>query len=84
MTEFVFNTCISASTDFSSFLANYEFESRMSFDSNVNIINSKDSTRKRLLKEKVIEISEKMKTIWKFARDNNKSIKELKEIRRQE
>jgi hypothetical protein len=54
MTEFAFNACILTSIDISSFLDNYEFESRMSFD--LVFKNSDDSTRQRLLRDKTINI----------------------------
>jgi hypothetical protein len=66
MTEFAFNAATSAFTELSVFMANYGFESRMSFDSS----DSKDdvsqerlSARERVLTQKAAIIAEKMKDI---------------------
>jgi hypothetical protein len=61
MTEFVFNAAISASTGLSAFMANYGFESRMSFDSPEE--DSSKSAKERVLCRKGSNITEKMKDI---------------------
>jgi hypothetical protein len=69
MTEYAFNAFISIITQMSSFLANYEFESRMSFDRvkfNENI--AKDRVNK--FRERKIVFT--MKNIWKFAKKHMK------------
>jgi hypothetical protein len=47
-------------------MTNYEFESRMSFDSSNININDKLSVRKRILTQKANTIIDTMKNIWKF------------------
>jgi hypothetical protein len=66
MIEFVFNAVISAFTELFAFMTNYEFESRMSFDS-LEEDNSK-SAKKRVLSRKNSNIIEKMKDIWDFTK----------------
>jgi HKD family nuclease len=63
MTKFAFNACVFSFTQIFSFLANYEFESRMSFDSNADITEDKKIARKRLLKNVVTNIENKMRII---------------------
>jgi hypothetical protein len=70
MTKFTFNACISVFIDIFSFSANYDFESHMSFDSQANVAEEKKTTRKRMWRDVVINIEEKMRIIWDFARDN--------------
>jgi hypothetical protein len=66
MIEFVFNAVISTFTELSIFMTNYEFESRMSFNS-LNIeTNERLSDKKRILTQKTTIIVEKMKNIWDF------------------
>jgi hypothetical protein len=64
MTEFAFNAATSASTGLSAFVANYEFEPRMSFDpSDANDSQKRLSARERVLTQKAATIAEKMKDI---------------------
>jgi hypothetical protein len=66
MIEFVFNAVISTFIKLSIFMTNYEFESRISFDS-LNIkTNDRLSNKKRILTQKTTFIIEKMKNIWDF------------------
>jgi hypothetical protein len=52
MIEFVFNAVISTFTELSIFMTNYEFESRMSFDSLNTETNDRISDKKRILTQK--------------------------------
>jgi hypothetical protein len=63
MTKFAFNACISVFIDIFSFLANYDFESRMSFDSQADVAEEKKTTRERMLRDVAINIEEKMRII---------------------
>jgi hypothetical protein len=63
MIEFAFNACLFLFIQIFSFLANYEFESRMSFDSNANISEDKKIARKRFLRDVIINIEDKMRII---------------------
>jgi hypothetical protein len=65
MIEFASNVITSAFAKLFVFLANYEFESRMSFDS----INIENTIRKRILIKKAFDITKKMKNIWKFIKE---------------
>jgi hypothetical protein len=66
MIEFAFNAAISAFTELFAFIINYEFESRMSFDSS-NIENvDRLSAKERILTQKAKTIFDKMKNIWDF------------------
>lgn len=65
MTKYAFNATVSISTRLFVFMTNYDFESRMSFDS----IEIEKTIRKRVLKKKKIDISRKMKNIWKFIKE---------------
>jgi hypothetical protein len=56
MIEYALNAIISAFTEISAFMTNYDFESRMSFNS----INSSESARERIMQFKEINIAEKM------------------------
>jgi hypothetical protein len=47
-------------------MTNYEFESRMSFDSLNTETNDRLSDRERILTQKTTTIVEKMKNIWDF------------------
>ncbi len=69
MTEYVSNVFISITTQIFSFLANYDFESRMSFDS---VQFDENTVRKRIHRFKKRDIVFTMKNIWKFARDHMK------------
>ncbi len=60
--EFAFNACISSFIELSSFFANYDFESKISFD----FISIEDTARERILTRKAFDISEKMKNIWEY------------------
>jgi hypothetical protein len=66
MIEFVFNAAISAFTELFAFMTNYEFESRMSFNSFEE--DNSNSTKKRVLSRKSSNIIEKMKNIWNFTK----------------
>ncbi len=68
MTEFASNVVISASTELFVFMINYEFESRMSFDSlDINIVD-RLSAKERVLTQKAETIAEKMRDIWDFTK----------------
>jgi hypothetical protein len=64
MIEFAFNVVIFVSTELFIFMTNYEFESRMFFDSSLK--NNYKSIRKRILNRKDSNIINKMKNIWDF------------------
>jgi hypothetical protein len=66
MIEFVFNAAISAFTELFAFMTNYEFESRMNFDSFEE--DNSNSAKKRVLSRKSSNIIEKMKNIWNFTK----------------
>jgi hypothetical protein len=69
MIEFVSNAATSVFIELSVLMTNYDFESRMSFDSsdsNNNVSQKRLSIRKRVLTQKVNIIAEKMKNIWDF------------------
>ena len=75
MTKFAFNIFVFASTEIFVFMTNYDFESRMSFD----LISIEESTRKRILKIKDVNVAKKMKEVINFtkkklaiAQDNQK------------
>jgi hypothetical protein len=63
MIEYVSNAFISTITQMSSFLANYEFESRMSFD---HVKFDENTTKERVNRFREKEIVFTMKNIWKF------------------
>ncbi len=65
MIEFVSNVITFAFTELFVFLANYEFESRMSFNS----IDIENTIRKRILIKKTFDITKKMKNIWEFIKE---------------
>jgi hypothetical protein len=69
MTEYASNAFISVTTQMFSFLANYEFESRMSFD---QIEFDENTTRERVNRFRSKEIIFTMKNIWKFAKEHMK------------
>jgi hypothetical protein len=69
MTEYAFNVFISIITYIFSFLANYEFESRMSFDQIEFDENTIKERVNRFRDRKIIFI---MKSIWKFAKKHMK------------
>ncbi len=62
MTEFASNAAISIFTELFVFMTNYEFESRMSFDS----ISNEEFVKKRIQDKKASNIIDKMKNIWNF------------------
>ncbi len=64
MIEFVSNVATSASTELFAFMTNYEFESRMSFDSSIK--DDQESVRERIQDKKASDIIEKMRSIWEF------------------
>ncbi len=64
MIEFVFNVATSALTELFAFMTNYEFESRMSFDSSIE--DDQELVRKRIQDKKAFDIIDKMKSIWEF------------------
>ncbi len=64
MIEFVSNVATSALIELFAFMTNYEFESRMSFDSSIE--DDQESIRKRIQDKKASDIIEKMKSIWDF------------------
>jgi predicted metal-dependent hydrolase len=67
MIEFVFNAITSAFTELFVFIANYEFEFRMSFDSsNANDSQKRLSAKERVLTQKAVIIAKKMRDIWDF------------------
>jgi hypothetical protein len=69
MIEYVSNAFISITTQIFSFLVNYDFELRMSFDS---IRFEKNTTKKRVQRFRDREIVFTMKKIWKFVKTHMK------------
>ncbi len=69
MIEYVSNASISTTTYVFSFLANYEFESRMSFD---QIKFDENTTKNRINRFRKKEIVFTTKNIWKFAKKHMK------------
>jgi hypothetical protein len=69
MTEYAFNAFISIITQMFSFFANYEFESRMSFD---QIEFDENTIKERINRIKRKEIVFTMKSIWKFVKKHIK------------
>jgi hypothetical protein len=63
MIEFAFNSAISTFTELFAFMINYEFESRMSFDSSDIENVDRLSAKKRILTQKAKTIFDKMKNI---------------------
>jgi hypothetical protein len=59
MTEFAFNAAVSTFTELSAFMTNYEFESRMSFDS----VSNEEFVKERIQDQKASDITDKMKDI---------------------
>jgi hypothetical protein len=68
MTEFASNAATSTFIELFVFMTNYEYESRISFDSSnsKNVARKRLSIRKRILTQKDVCIVEKMKDIWEF------------------
>jgi hypothetical protein len=64
MIEFAFNAVIFVSTELFVFMTNYEFESRMFFDSSLK--DNQRSIKERILNRKNSNIINKMKNIWDF------------------
>jgi hypothetical protein len=77
MTKFVSNAAISAFTELFAFMTNYEFESRMSFDSLQRETSDRLSARKRILTQKAVIIIDKMKNIWNFIRKKLANTQEM-------
>jgi hypothetical protein len=69
MTKYAFNAFILIITQMSSFLANYEFESRMSFD---QIEFNENTIKKRVNRFRDKKIVFIMKNIWKFVKKHMK------------
>jgi hypothetical protein len=68
-TEFASNAATSAFIELFVFMTNYDFESRMIFDSsnsNDEISRERLSIRERVLTKKTVIITKKMKDIWNF------------------
>jgi hypothetical protein len=63
MTEYAFNSIIFVFTEIFAFMTNYDFESRMSFDSMNSI---EESTRERILRTRKVNMTKKMKEIIEF------------------
>jgi hypothetical protein len=65
MIEFASNAATSAFIELFVFMTNYEYESRMSFDSSnsANVAQERLSIKKRVLTQKDASIVEKMKNI---------------------
>jgi hypothetical protein len=68
MTEFASNAATSAFIELFVFMTNYEYKSRMSFDSSnsKNVARERLSIKERILTQKDFSIAEKMKDIWEF------------------
>jgi hypothetical protein len=66
MTEFALNAMTLTFIKLFVFMTNYEFESRMSFDSSDIDISDRLFVKKRILTQKANTIIDKMKNIWKF------------------
>jgi hypothetical protein len=64
MIEYASNAIISAFTEISAFITNYDFELKMSFNS----INSSESTRERIMQFKEVNIAEKMQKMIDFTK----------------
>ncbi len=65
MTEFAFNVATFIFIELFVFMTNYDFESRINFDS----MTIKKSIKERILDKKAFDIIEKMKSIWKFIKE---------------
>ncbi len=65
MIEFVSSVITSAFTELFVFLANYDFESRMNFDS----IDIENTIKERIFIKKASDITKKMRNIWKFIKE---------------
>jgi hypothetical protein len=69
MIEFVSNAATSVFIELSAFMTNYDFESRMSFDSsdsNNDVFQERLSIKERVLTQKANIIAQKMRNIWDF------------------
>jgi hypothetical protein len=77
MTEYAFNAFVSIITQMSSFLANYEFESRMSFDQMKFDENIAKNRINRFREKKIVFT---MKNIWKFAKKHMKKSQQSQTI----
>jgi hypothetical protein len=61
--EYAFNAIIFVFIEIFAFMNNYDFESRMSFDS---IYSTKKSTQERILRTRNINMTKKMKEVIEF------------------
>jgi hypothetical protein len=77
MIEFVSNAVTSTFTELSIFMTNYEFESRMNFDSLNTETNDRLSNRKRILTQRTVIIAEKMKDVWDFIKKKLANAQEM-------
>ncbi len=77
MTKFVSNAITSTFTELFAFMTNYEFESRMSFDSSKSETSNRLSIKERVLTQKMIIIIEKMKNIWDFIKKKLTNTQEM-------
>jgi hypothetical protein len=68
MIEYVSNASVSVTTQVFSFLTNYDFESRMSFD--LNLLFDENTVRKRVQRFRDREIVFTMEKIWTFAKEH--------------
>jgi hypothetical protein len=66
MIEYASNAIISAFTEIFAFMINYDFESRMSFDSIESL--KLQSTRERLLQAKEVNITDKIQKMIDFTK----------------
>ncbi len=66
MTEFAFNASPFVFIELFAFMTNYEFESRMIFDSLNTNTDDRLSAREQVLTQKAADIAEQMKNIWDF------------------
>jgi hypothetical protein len=69
MTKLVSNAVTFAFIELSIFMTNYEFESRMNFNSLNTETNDRLSNKKRILTQKTTIIIKKMKDIWDFIKN---------------
>ncbi len=78
MTEFVFNAVISTFIELFAFMTNYEFESRISFQSSdSNDLRERLSAKERVLTQKTENIAEKMRNIWDFTKKTLANAQEI-------
>jgi hypothetical protein len=77
MTEFASNVATSTFIELFVFMTNYEFESRMSFDSSNVETNDRLSAKERILTQKAVLMIEKMKNIWNFIKKKLANAQEM-------